>query len=73
MLCKLGSSWVFWQEQLAREKAVSGRIQLQVFFHDEKSELVVTVLAADDLAPREDTGYGTLPQAYVQVRLLPFT
>ncbi|XP_075225744.1 regulating synaptic membrane exocytosis protein fife [Lycorma delicatula] len=60
-------------EQLAREKAVSGRIQLQVWYHDEKNELVVSVLAADDLAPREDTGFGTLPEAYVQFRLLPFT
>ena len=69
----MGSSWVFWQEQLAREKAVSGRVQLQVYFNDEKSELVVSILAADDLAPREDTGFGTMPQPYVQVRLLPFT
>jgi hypothetical protein len=61
------------QEQLAREKAVSGRIQLQVFYHDEKQELVVSVLAADDLACREDTGYGTLPEAYVKLRLMPVT
>jgi hypothetical protein len=61
------------QEQLAREKAVSGRIQLQVFYHDEKQELVVSVLAADDLAPREDTGYGSLPEAYVKLRLMPVT
>ncbi|XP_069701298.1 regulating synaptic membrane exocytosis protein 1 [Periplaneta americana] len=60
-------------EQLAREKTVSGRIQLQVFYHDEKHELVVSVLAADDLAPREDTGYGSLPEAYVKLRLMPVT
>ncbi|XP_054286465.1 regulating synaptic membrane exocytosis protein 1-like isoform X1 [Macrosteles quadrilineatus] len=70
-------------EQLAREKsekaepkppvAVSGRIQLQVFYNDEKNEIVVSVFAADDLAAREDAGYGTLPEAYVQLRLLPFT
>jgi hypothetical protein len=52
---------------------VSGRIQLQVFYHDEKQELVVSVLAADDLPPREDTGYGTLPEAYVKLRLMPET
>lgn len=44
---------------------------MQAFYHDERNELVVSVFAADDLAPREDTGYGTLPEAYVQLRLLP--
>ncbi|PSN29019.1 hypothetical protein C0J52_27658 [Blattella germanica] len=61
------------REQLAREKQVSGRIQLQVFYHDEKQELVVSVLAADDLPSREDTGFGTLPEAYVKLRLMPIT
>ncbi|XP_068081190.1 regulating synaptic membrane exocytosis protein 2 [Anabrus simplex] len=60
-------------EQIAREKAVSGRVQLQVFYHDEKQELVVSVLAADDLALREDTGYGTQPEAYVKLRLMPIS
>lgn len=50
---------------------MSGRIQMQAFYHEERNELVVSVFAADDLAPREDTGYGTLPEAYVQLRLLP--
>ncbi|KAI5697059.1 hypothetical protein M8J76_016420 [Diaphorina citri] len=61
-------------EQLAKERQVSGRIQLQVYYNDEKNEIVVSVLAADDLAARDETcGFGTLPQAYVQLRLLPFT
>lgn len=61
------------QEQMAREKAVSGRVQLQVFYHDERHELVVSVLAADDLPSREDTGYGALPEAFLKLRLLPVT
>ena len=52
---------------------MSGRIQLQVFYHDEKQELVLSVLAADDLATHEDTGYGTLPEAYVKLKLMPAT
>ncbi|XP_063222344.1 regulating synaptic membrane exocytosis protein 2 [Bacillus rossius redtenbacheri] len=60
-------------EQMARERQVSGRVQLQVFYHDEKRELVVSVLAADDLASREDTGYGNQPEAFLKLRLLPDT
>uniref|UniRef100_A0A8D8LYU8 Protein piccolo n=1 Tax=Cacopsylla melanoneura TaxID=428564 RepID=A0A8D8LYU8_9HEMI len=61
-------------EQLAKERQVSGRIQLQVYYNDEKNEIVVSVLAADDLATRDEScGYGNLPEAYVQLRLLPFT
>lgn len=69
----VGNGYLNFQEQLAREKQVSGRIQLQVWYHDEKNGLVVSVLAADDLPPRDETGgFGTLPEAYVQFRLLPF-
>ncbi|KAJ6643526.1 Regulating synaptic membrane exocytosis protein 2 [Pseudolycoriella hygida] len=62
------------KEQIAREKQVSGRVQLQVWYHDDKSELVVSLMAADDLAPRDDNyGFGTLPEAYAKVKILPKT
>ncbi|XP_076262722.1 regulating synaptic membrane exocytosis protein fife isoform X2 [Rhynchophorus ferrugineus] len=61
-------------EQLAKERTVSGRIQIQVWYHDERKELVVAVLAADDLAPRDDSlGFGSLPEAYARLCLLPLT
>ncbi|XP_066260247.1 regulating synaptic membrane exocytosis protein 2 isoform X2 [Euwallacea similis] len=61
-------------EQLAKERIVTGRIQIQVWYHDERKELVVAVLAADDLAPRDDTlGFGILPEAYARLCLLPLT
>lgn len=62
------------QEQLSRERNVSGRVQIQVWYHDERKELVVAVLAGDDLAPRDDTlGFGTLPEAYARLCLMPLT
>lgn len=55
-----------------REKQVSGRVQLQVWYHGERNELVVNLMAADDLAPRdENIGYGGLPEAYAKIRILP--
>ncbi|XP_048525031.1 regulating synaptic membrane exocytosis protein 1 [Dendroctonus ponderosae] len=61
-------------EQLAKERTVSGRIQIQVWYHDEKKELVIAVLAGDDLAPRDESlGFGALPEAYVRLCLLPLT
>lgn len=60
------------QEQIARERTVSGRIQLQVWFHGDRNELVVSLMAADDLAPRDDAmGFGSLPEAYAKVQLQP--
>ncbi|XP_071451275.1 regulating synaptic membrane exocytosis protein 2 isoform X1 [Hetaerina americana] len=66
-------------EQLMRERTVSGRLQMQVWYQDERRELVVAVLAADDLAtrPSRDTPPGapssaqSLPNAYARLRLLP--
>lgn len=53
---------------------MSGRIQLHVWYHDEKRELVVAVLAGDDLAGRDDSmGYGNCPEAYAKLRLMPAT
>ncbi|CAD7081981.1 unnamed protein product [Hermetia illucens] len=61
-------------EQIAREKQVTGRVQLQVWFHGERNELVVSLMAADDLAPRDDAyGHGPLPEAYAKVRVIPKT
>lgn len=60
------------QEQIAREKQVSGRVQVQVWYHDDRNELVVNLMAADDLALRDDSiGYGNQPEAYAKVRILP--
>lgn len=59
---------------MARERTVSGRIQIQVWYHDERKELVVAVLAADDLAPRDESlGFGSLPEAYARLCLMPLT
>uniref|UniRef100_A0A1I8P2R3 Regulating synaptic membrane exocytosis protein 2 n=1 Tax=Stomoxys calcitrans TaxID=35570 RepID=A0A1I8P2R3_STOCA len=59
-------------EQIAREKLVSGRVQIQVWYHSERSELAVSLMAADDLALRDEAyGHGNLPEAYAKVRILP--
>ncbi|XP_055690585.1 regulating synaptic membrane exocytosis protein 1 [Lutzomyia longipalpis] len=61
-------------EQIMRESQVSGRVQLQVWYHGERKELVVSLMAADDLAPRDEfSGFGCLPEAYAKVRILPRT
>jgi hypothetical protein len=33
---------------------VQGRIQVQVWYHDDRNELVVNLLAADDLSLRDE-------------------
>ncbi|CAD7002393.1 unnamed protein product, partial [Ceratitis capitata] len=59
-------------EQIAREKQVSGRVQLQVWYNADRNELVVSLMAADDLALRDEAyGHGNLPEAYAKVRILP--
>ncbi|XP_002035092.2 regulating synaptic membrane exocytosis protein 1 [Drosophila sechellia] len=59
-------------EQIAREKLVTGRVQIQVWYHAERSELVVSLMAGDDLALRDEAyGHGNLPEAYAKVRILP--
>ncbi|XP_034194191.1 regulating synaptic membrane exocytosis protein fife isoform X2 [Osmia lignaria lignaria] len=58
-------------EQIAKEKQVSGRVQIQVSYEAERKELIVSVFMADDLCAREDTGYGTLPEAYAKLVLVP--
>ncbi|KPI91678.1 Regulating synaptic membrane exocytosis protein 2 [Papilio xuthus] len=48
------------------------RAQLQVWFEAELRKLVVVLIAADDLPPRDHTlGYGDEPEAFARIRLLP--
>ncbi|XP_052741814.1 regulating synaptic membrane exocytosis protein 2 [Bicyclus anynana] len=50
----------------------SARAQLQVWFEMELRKLVVVLIAADDLPPRDHTlGYGDEPEAFARIRLLP--
>ncbi|XP_011141417.2 regulating synaptic membrane exocytosis protein 2 isoform X3 [Harpegnathos saltator] len=58
-------------EQIAKERQVSGRIQIQVSYEAERKELVVSFFMADDLCAREDTGFGTLPEAFAKLVLVP--
>ncbi|XP_062561449.1 regulating synaptic membrane exocytosis protein 1 isoform X2 [Armigeres subalbatus] len=61
-------------EQLAREKQVSGRVQIQIWYHGDRSELVVSLMAGDDLPPRDESlGYGGVPEAYASIKLMPKT
>lgn len=53
---------------------MSGRVQIQVWYHGDRNELVVSLMAGDDLAPRDDTfGHGNLPEAYAKVKISPKT
>ncbi|XP_045450829.1 regulating synaptic membrane exocytosis protein 1 [Melitaea cinxia] len=55
----------------ARERPPA-RAQLQVWFENELRKLVVVLIAADDLPPRDHTlGYGDEPEAFARIRLLP--
>lgn len=57
---------------MARERTVTGRIQLQVWYHSDRMELVVSLMAADDLVMRDDSmGFGNLPEAFAKVNVLP--
>lgn len=55
------------QEQILKEKQVSGRVQIQVWYRDDSNELVVNLLAADDLALREE---GILYNFYIKLIVL---
>ncbi|XP_050429607.1 regulating synaptic membrane exocytosis protein 1 isoform X2 [Adelges cooleyi] len=61
------------QEEPIRERNIIGGIQMQVWYRDGKNELSISVLAANGLQMRNDADYGSLPEAYVQIKLLPFT
>ncbi|XP_043501097.1 regulating synaptic membrane exocytosis protein 1 isoform X2 [Polistes fuscatus] len=58
-------------EQIFKERQVTGRVQIQVSYENERKELIVSVFTADELCAREDTGYGTLPEAYAKLILTP--
>ncbi|CAK9800701.1 Regulating synaptic membrane exocytosis protein 2 [Anthophora plagiata] len=58
-------------EQIAKEKQVSGRVQMHIWYEADRKELIVYVFTADGLCAREDTGYGTQPEAYAKLVLLP--
>ncbi|XP_050526479.1 regulating synaptic membrane exocytosis protein 1 isoform X2 [Daktulosphaira vitifoliae] len=60
-------------EEPIRERNIIGGIQMQVWYRDGKNELSISVLAANGLQMRNDADYGSLPEAYVQIKLLPFT
>ncbi|VVC90894.1 unnamed protein product [Leptidea sinapis] len=48
------------------------RAQLQVWFEGDLRKLIVLLIAADDLPPRDHTlGYGDEPEAFARIRLLP--
>lgn len=52
---------------------MSGRVQIQIWFHElnDRNELVVNLLAADDLALRDEQfGFGQLPEAYAKIKLI---
>ncbi|KAG5682039.1 hypothetical protein PVAND_011430 [Polypedilum vanderplanki] len=58
-------------EQVLKERQVQGRIQVQVWYHDDRNELVVNLLAADDLSLRDEAfGFGKLPEAYAKVKIV---
>ncbi|XP_025423834.1 regulating synaptic membrane exocytosis protein 2 [Sipha flava] len=60
-------------EDSIRERNIIGGIQMQVWYRDGKNELAISVLAANGLQMRNDADYGSLPEAYLQIKLLPFT
>ncbi|XP_017792760.1 PREDICTED: regulating synaptic membrane exocytosis protein 2-like [Habropoda laboriosa] len=61
------------EEQIAKEKQVSGRVQIHIWYEADRKELIVYVFTADGLCAREDTGYGTQPEAYAKLVLLPIS
>ncbi|KOC70476.1 Regulating synaptic membrane exocytosis protein 2 [Habropoda laboriosa] len=63
----------FVKEQIAKEKQVSGRVQIHIWYEADRKELIVYVFTADGLCAREDTGYGTQPEAYAKLVLLPIS
>ncbi|GBP15320.1 Protein piccolo [Eumeta japonica] len=60
------------QDRCSVRERPPARAQMQVWFESELRKLVVMLLAADDLPPRDHTlGYGDEPEAFARIRLLP--
>ncbi|XP_034941618.1 regulating synaptic membrane exocytosis protein 1 isoform X2 [Chelonus insularis] len=55
-------------EQIAKERQVTGRVQIHVWYEADRKELVVSVLAADELCTRDD---GSPPEAFAKLILMP--
>ncbi|KAG7155659.1 Regulating synaptic membrane exocytosis protein 2-like 2 [Homarus americanus] len=55
-----------------RSPSVSGKLQIQLWYDQEKSHLIVTVVSAHDLRFRDSSTYGP-PEAFVCLRLYPFS
>ncbi|KAG8034861.1 hypothetical protein G9C98_007937 [Cotesia typhae] len=55
-------------EKIPKERPVSGRVQIHVWYEADRKELVVSVLAADELCVRDD---GTPPEAVAKLVLIP--
>nr|XP_045586214.1 regulating synaptic membrane exocytosis protein 1-like [Procambarus clarkii] len=51
---------------------VSGKLQIQLWYDQDKSHLIVTVVSAHDLRFRDSSTYGP-PEAFVCLRLYPFS
>ncbi|XP_071530366.1 uncharacterized protein Fife isoform X2 [Panulirus ornatus] len=51
---------------------VSGKLQVQLWYDQEKSHLIVTVVSAHDLRFRDSSTYGP-PEAFVCLRLYPYS
>lgn len=60
----------FLKEQIAKERQVTGRVQIQVWYENDRKELVVSVLAADEICLR-DPDTGSPPQAFAKLVLTP--
>lgn len=53
---------------------MSGRVQFEICYHSDREELIVSLLAADNLPLRDEkSGHGKLPETFAKVRILPKT
>ncbi|CAL4141766.1 unnamed protein product, partial [Meganyctiphanes norvegica] len=69
VVCKLKIPYI--GADMLREP-VTGKIQIQMWFDQETSQLIVTVVSAHDLRFRDAQNYAP-PEAFVYLRLYPFS